>query len=573
MIASPDQKADIILHKGKIITVDAKFSIAEAVAIKEGKFVGVGTDREIQQLVGPKTEVIDLDGKRVVPGFIDGHAHMDREGLKFQFPSLTGKKSIKEILEVIESEVKKKKPGEWVVTMPFGDYPSYFGSEAPEFFEEKRFPNRRDLDGVSPNNPVYLRGIWYYWRKTLPIVSIANSYALQLAGITRDTVPPYEGVEIVKDDQTGEPTGVFLEWDKPDTVEFSLMKVVPRFTHEERVEGLKHSMQRYNAVGTTSMYEGHGISSETLRAYKALWERGDITVRSYLVISPAWDAVPNAEIGEVLRDWTAFAAGIGFGDDRLKVGGIWTSIGNPLPEKIRRKERPYTAWAGYGVDQSLPPERGSLYDLVLATAKAGLRVNAIVALPPLLASYLDALERTNEQIPITDKRFVLQHLGYVTEFQQETIKRLGVVATIIPGSSLWMAGSEIIQEAGEEKINTFIPLKSFVEKGIPFVLSTDNKPLDPLHAFWVAVARKERVTGKVIGPGQKISREEALRALTINGAYLTFEEDIKGSIEPGKLADLVVLSEDILTCPEDEIEDIEVITTMVGGRTVFRKEP
>jgi hypothetical protein len=330
-------------------------------------------------------------------------------------------------------------------------------------------------------------------------------------------------------------------------------------------------MQRYNAVGTTSMYEGHGISSETLRAYKALWERGDITVRSYLVISPAWDAAPDAEIGEVLRDWAAYAAGIGFGDNRLKVGGIWTAIGNPMPEKIRRKERPYTAWAGYGVDQSLPPERGSLYDLVLATARAGLRANGIVALPSLLASYLDALERTNEQIPITDKRFVLQHLGYVTESQQETIKRLGVVATIIPGSSLWMAGSEIIQEASEEKLNTFIPLKSFIEKGIPFVISTDNKPIEPLHAFWIAVARKERVTGKVIGPGQKISREEALRALTINGAYLTFEENIKGSIEPGKLADLVTLSDDILTCPEEEIEDIEVLTTMVGGKIVFRK--
>ncbi|MDP6179170.1 MAG: amidohydrolase, partial [Desulfatiglandales bacterium] len=542
-----------------------------AVAIKEGKFVGAGTDSEIEKLVGPNTEVIDLGGKTVIPGFIDGHAHMDREGLKFQFPSLTGKKSIKEILEVIESEVKKKKPGEWVVTMPFGDYPGYFGSETPEFLKEKKFPNRHDLDRASPNNPVYLRGIWYYWRKTLPIVSIANSYALKLAGITRDTVPPYEGVEIVKDDQTGEPTGVFLEWNQPDTVEFSLMKVVPRFTHEERVEGLKDSMQRYNAVGTTSMYEGHGISSETLRAYKALWERGDITVRSYLVISPAWDAAPDAEIGEVLRDWAAYAAGIGFGDNRLKVGGIWTAIGNPMPEKIRRKERPYTAWAGYGVDQSLPPERGSLYDLVLATARAGLRANGIVALPSLLASYLDALERTNEQIPITDKRFVLQHLGYVTESQQETIKRLGVVATIIPGSSLWMAGSEIIQEASEEKLNTFIPLKSFIEKGIPFVISTDNKPIEPLHAFWIAVARKERVTGKVIGPGQKISREEALRALTINGAYLTFEENIKGSIEPGKLADLVTLSDDILTCPEEEIEDIEVLTTMVGGKIVFRK--
>jgi hypothetical protein len=134
-----------------------------------------------------------------------------------------------------------------------------------------------------------------------------------------------------------------------------------------------------------------------------------------------------------------------------------------------------------------------------------------------------------------------------------------------------VVGSETTKGDSEEKLNTFIPLKSFVEKEIPFVLSTDNVPINPLHAFWVAVVRKERVTGKIIGPGQKISREEALRALTINGAYLTFEEDVKGSIEPGKLADLVVLSEDILTCPDQEIEDIEVLSTMVGGKTVYRK--
>ncbi|MBW1799115.1 MAG: amidohydrolase family protein [Deltaproteobacteria bacterium] len=466
--------------------------------------------------------------------------------------------------------MRKKKPGEWIVTMPIGDYPHYFGTEDPRYLTEKRFPDRWDLDKVSPDNPVYIRGIWYYWRESFPIVSIANSYALKLAGVTKNTKPPYEGLEIVKDPKTGEPTGVFLEWDQPGTVEFTLMNVVPRFTHEDRVTGLKKSMEKYNAVGTTSVYEGHGISSETFRAYKALWEKGEMTVRSYLVFSPAWDAVPGADIGEVLRDWTTFASGVGFGDSMLKMGGMWTSVGNPPTNALRRKSRPYTAWAGYGVDQILPPERGSLDDLVLAAVKAGIRTNAIVPAPAPLSRYLDILERINGQIPINGKRFVLQHTNYVTESQMESIKKLGVVPTMIPSSNLWKSGSEDVKGADMDKINTYFPFKSFREKEIPFVLCTDNNPIDPLHVFWTVVSRQDRVTGKVIVPEQKISREDALMALTINGAYLTFEEDIKGSLEVNKFADLAVLSDDLLTCPEQNIMDIKVLLTMVGGKMVHR---
>jgi hypothetical protein len=568
MSMSSDVKADIILYNGKIVTVEDTLGIGEAVAIKDDRFIGVGSTREIKNFEGTNTEIMDLEGKTVTPGFIDGHAHMDREGLKFLYPSLSGAKSISDLLKIIEQEVKRRKPGEWIVTMPFGEYPFYFGTESPDFFSEKRFPNRYDLDRVSPENPVYIRGIWFYWRKTFPIVSIANSYALRLAGINGKTSPPYKGLEIVKDEKTGEPTGVFKERDQPATLEFSLMKVVPRFTHEDRVAGLKDSMRRYNAVGTTSIYEGHGISSETLRAYKELWEKDEMTVRCYLVLSPAWDAVPGGEIQEVLRDWAAYASGVGFGDYMLKVGGIWTSVGNPITDKIRRVERPYTGWAGFGVDQSLPPERGSLDDLIFAAANAGLRANAITFTAPELEGYLEALERTNEKIPIDKGRFVLQHLTYVSEAQQKRIKRLGIVPTMLPGIIL-VSGSEMVKGKSEDQSDQYIPLKSFLEKDVPFILGTDNKPINPLSPFWAAISRKDQKTGKTIGRKQKISREDALKAITIHGAYLTFEENIKGSIVPGKLADLVILSEDILSCPEHKIEEIKVLRTMVGGKFVY----
>jgi len=210
--------------------------------------------------------------------------------------------------------------------------------------------------------------------------------------------------------------------------------------------------------------------------------------------------------------------------------------------------------------------------LVMAAAKANLRANAITVMTHELDLYLDAFESVNKRIPITNKRFVLQHLGYVTESHQTRIKRLGIVPTLIPSSILWMSGSEMIKGVSADKLTRFIPLKSFVEKGIPFVLCTDNRPINPLHTFWVAVSRIDRITGKVIAPTQKISREDVLKAFTINGAYLTFEEGIKGSIEVGKLADLVVLSDDILTCPEQKIKEINVLSTMVGGKIVYNKD-
>ena len=180
--------ADTVLINGNIVTVDTGFSIVEAIAITDGKFSAVGTSIDISKLAGPATDVIDLKGKTVVPGFVDGHAHMDREGLKHILPSMHGVRSIADILDVIAAEVRNKEDGEWIVTMPIGDYP-YFASGSA-LLVEQRYPTRWDLDQVAPDNPVYIKGIWYYWSGKAPIVSIANSYALRLAGITKDSVPP-----------------------------------------------------------------------------------------------------------------------------------------------------------------------------------------------------------------------------------------------------------------------------------------------------------------------------------------------------------------------------------------------
>ena len=562
--ATLDPAPDTVLLNGRIVTVDAQFTIVEAVAIKDGRFVGLGDSAEMAALAGAATEIRDLEGRTVVPGFIDGHAHMDREGLKFIHPSLDGARSIDEVLQRIEREVAGKAPGEWVVTMPLGDYPYYEGG--PELMAEGRYPNRWDLDRVAPDNPVYIRGIWYAWRGTPPIVSIANSRALELAGITWQTPPPHPGVEIVTD-PSGEPTGVFIEHSTLGTMEFSLMRAAPRFTHAQRVEALRASMRRYNAVGTTSVYEGHGISPVVLRAYKALRDSGEMTVRSTLVVSPAWGAAPGAAIDEVLRDWGAYAGGTGIGDALLKLTGVYTQVGTSAASRIRARERPYPGWAGYGVDQILPRERGSLRELVVAAVRAGLRPHGDA---DDLSEFLDIFFQINERTPIADRRFVLMHVDHATASQQALMKALGVVPTILT-TRLWRDGSARTAGLSGEALDSYLPLRSYVEQAIPFVLVTDNVPIDPLHALWAVVARRDAGTGEIIGAQQRISREDALRALTINGAYLSFDEDDKGSIELGKLADLAVLSEDLFTVPEQRIREIEVLMTMLGGQIVFER--
>ena len=241
-------QADTIFHNGKVLPVSDD-SMQQAVAVHGERILAVGSDSEVLALAGPGTRRVDLRGRTLIPGIVDIHAHMDREGLKNDYPSLAGARSISDVLEVVRREVASKSPGEWVVTMPVGDPPNYIN--IPGGLAEGRYPTRHDLDQVSPDNPVYLRGIWTPWNMP-PSVSVANSVALQMAGIDRDTQSPDETV-VIDRDADGEPTGVFTDYNGYPSVEFTLMRVVPRFTHAQRVEALKESMQIYSSVGPPAL--------------------------------------------------------------------------------------------------------------------------------------------------------------------------------------------------------------------------------------------------------------------------------------------------------------------------------
>ncbi len=555
-----NNSTDVILHNGKVLTVDPTDSTHQSIAILGERIQAVGSDGDVLNLAGPDTQIFDLQGLTIIPGIIDIHAHMDREGLKGIFPSLQGACSIDEILAIIKQEVSTKRPGEWVVMMPIGDPPNYV--DMPESLKEGHWPTRWQLDQVSPDNPVYIKGIWTPWNVP-PSVSIANSMALGLAGIDRDVQSPDPTV-IIERNADGEPNGVFIDNNRYPTVEFTLMKVVPRFTHAQRVSALKESMRAYNSVGTTGIYEGHGVAPESLKVYREVWDANEMTVRADLVISPYWDSVSEAEI-DIVR-WAHSASGQGFGDSMLRTTGIYIQYrGEEFLSRARSAELPYTGWAGFAESYN-PPDR--FRELAHVAARNGLRVNTLVR--GVLDEVLDIFEEVHKEIPIDGKRWVINHVLHTSPEQLEHIQRLGLVVETIPLTELWLRGASFMDDSA--LADGSVAHRSYIEHGVHFGLGTDNKPYNPFITLWSAIARRERKTGRVIGPTQCLTRMEALRAMTMGGAYFSFEENRRGSLEPGKLADLAVLSKDLLTIDDEEIPELRSLLTMVGGKIVYQIE-
>lgn len=542
--------ADLILTGGEVITVDPEFRIAQAVAIVGDRIAAVGSADEVAAVSGLDTRTIDLAGRTAIPGLIDGHAHMDREGLKTVFPSLAGASSIQDVQDRIAALVENASPGEWIVTMPVGEPPNYHG--VPEKLKEGRYPTRWELDEVSPDNPVFIRPIWGYWRHEWPVVSVANSRALAAGGIDRDTEPASDLIEFDKDPATGELTGVIREDTPNPIVELTYFSGMPGFTHNIRVAGLKESMRIYNSTATTSVFEGHGAADEIIDAYLAVEAAGAATVRARLVASPSWSGVAEDEIEPTLAEFAARFGGTGRGSHWLSFDGIHAALGPRPADALRAQAKPYTGWSGFNYDFGLPAEGTT--DYLIAAARHELRIASIGL------ELLEHFEAVNEVVPIADKRWVLAHVARATPDQIERLKRLGIVLTI--------HANEHIHGANADETDAHVPLQSMIEAGLHFALSTDNVPPSMFNPIWLAVTRRCRAGG-VVAPAQKISREAALRAATIEGAYLTFEEDQKGSIEPGKLADMAVLSDSPMTCPEDALKDITVDLTIVGGRVVY----
>jgi predicted amidohydrolase YtcJ len=546
----------LILRNGKIITVNRRFDIAQALAIRDGRIVAVGTDAEIQPLIEAPTRVIDLVGRAAMPGLIDAHAHMDREGLKQALPSLAGVRSIDDVLTRIAAIARDRAPGEWIVTMPLGDPPEF--EEMPGLLREGRFPTRWELDQAAPDNPIFIKPGWGYWRVTLPLVGIANSWALAAAGIDNETKSPATSLEIDRD-ANGRPTGIFRDFNFMPILELTLLRGTPAFDIPTRVRALAASMRTYNSFGTTGVFEGHGVNADVITAYQRV--RADHpTVRATLMLSPAWRTTSADDIATMIRDWGRWLAGRGLGDEWLRVQGLFTEVDTSPEHTLRKAAFPNTGWAGFNY-AGLPAE--AVKALLLECARNGIRVEVIGT------ALLETLAEVARAAPITGQRWILAHVEALDALQLDLVRELGLCITTHTNSAIYKRGAALRDRLGASRLNDIVPLRRLLDAGVPVGLATDNVPVSLWHPIWQVVARIDRTINAPIAPEQALTREEALRCATMGGAYLTFEEDLKGSLEPGKLADVAVLSHDPLTCPLDDLRDTVADMTIVDGKVVF----
>ncbi len=518
--------------------------------------MAVGTADDIAAYRRPQTRSIDLDGRTAIPGIVDAHAHLEREGLKRQRISLEGLRSIGEILNVVRAAAARTPKGEWIVTMPVGDPPYYFGG--PMVLAEHRMPTRYELDGAAPDNPVWISGSFNNWGEP-PGYTALNSLALQKNGVTAATVPTCPGITIIKD-ANGEPTGVIVETNDRPMVEFDILPAVPRFSWQQRLDGIRTSMKLYNAVGTTGIYEGHGSSPQTLALYRTLWERGELNVRASLVVSPSWTS--SAQAMRDLRDLLPYASGQGFGDHWLRVSGVFIGLGgNTAFRNVSLAAMPDTGWSGF---LEYANTLNEYRDYVMAAAELGFRVHTIGS--GNLDKVLAVWDEADQRFGIRNQRWVLEHIEIISAAQLELIKKLNVHVTTIPSKALWKRGPKSGAK-GEGAGERVTPHRTFVEQGIPIAVGTDNVPYSQFFSLWNVTSRESR-TGEIVGPLQRMTVEEALPLLTREGARLSFDEQRRGVLRAGMLADFALLDRDLLSTSLGEIKDVRARTTVVGGRVV-----
>ena len=555
--------ADSVLLNGTVLTVDAAFSRAKAVAMSGGRFVAVGTNAEVKKLIGPDTQVLDVAGRTVVPGFIDTHGHIGLFGLETLAVSLAGTRSIAEIQQRIAHRVQETPPGEWIVTTPVGDPPYFFN--VPNIVQENRFPTRWDLDSVAPNHPVYITAP----TNRVPNSAVLNSQALRLAGITKDTPQP-EQIEIVKDSASGEPTGelrgTLQPIYNPNPFFVELTKLIPKPTYTDRREGIKRLAPDFLAGGTTTLLEAHLNSPEELRAYAELQANGDLPLRIFYTyeIDPSQSLEAITEYFRTI----SFAAGRGFGTDQLKVVGVSIGLDGPYWHGAAVNDAPYPGPFGQKVDpEPLVPWEKYVAILRLA-AEFDLRVHAEAAGRGSIGIALRAMQEAHRVAPINNKRWVIEHVEFPTQEQIAQCRQLGVIPTTAT-NFIWGKGAEVYKRRlGSQYARNAIPLRWWLDAGVPVSQSTDWGPRSALFTLWQSIARQAGLTSETVGPSQRITREEALRIFTNNGAYALWMENELGSIEVGKLADCVVLSDNPLKGKRDTIRDIQVECTIVDGKVV-----
>lgn len=556
--ATAADQADLILHHGKVVTVDRDFSICEALAVKGDRLIRVGTDEEVLKTQGPRTVVIDLGGKMVLPGLIDSHTHPTGASLtEFDHP-IPAMETIRDVLDDVRSRAEALGPGKWIVVR------QVFITR----LQEQRYPTRDELDRAAPRNPVLF--------STGPDASL-NTMAMKLSGIDRNFHPEGPG-KVEKDPTTGEPTGILRNLTR--YVKVSTSERTPSKPDKDR--RLIELFHDYNSVGITSVID-RSASDNAIDQYRRLHEADALTVR--LGISRHVNNLgPLDKILDEIRRTAEHP--LRKGGPRLRIVGIKAFLDGGMLTGSAYMREPWGVSKIYAIDD--PNYRGVLFiprdrlvPMVRAAVESGLQFTAHSVGDGAVHALLDAYEEVNRQTPVAPTRPCVTHSNFMSREAIAKAAKLGAVVDIQP-AWLYLDTRTLAAQFGNDRLRYFQPLHSLFEAGVIAGGGSDHmqkigslrsiNPYNPFLGMWVAISRRARGYEGQLHPEEALTRQQAIQFYTINNAHLLFLEDRIGSLEAGKQADFVVIDRDLLTCPEDEIRQTHALATYLDGKRIFERQ-
>lgn len=540
-VRSAPLQADVVFINGNIYTVNARQPKAQAIAVRAGKIIFVGSNAAVKRFQGAATRVVDLGGNTVVPGLTDSHYHLSGVGAREINLNLEGITNLEAFLAKVKERVDQAKPNEWVTGRGWIE----------TFWTPPVFPTRWDLDRISPSNPVFLVRADGHG-------AVANSAALRIAGITRDTASPFGG-EVMKDKQTGEPTGMLL-----DRAQGLVTRHIPRGDGEETERAILLGIKRSVELGWCQI-QNAGSSWAEVELLKKLYGEGKIKLRIYEAIRG-----PGADAQRLLRE----GAIIGAFDHRLTVRHIKFTIDGALGSKGAALLEPY---ADHDTAGFLTLKEEDLLPLFIEAVRKGIQIETHAIGDRANRVILDLYEKAFKSVPpaqrkVKNPRWRVEHAQIVNPVDIPRFARLGVIPSMQPSHAigdLHFAPSRL----GIKRLEGAYAWQKFIRSG-SIIAGGSDAPVErgePMIEFYAAVARKDQkgFSGEGWHPEEKVTREQALKMFTIWAAYAAFEEKLKGSIEVGKLADLTVLSADIMKIPEADILKTRCVITVIGGEVVF----
>ncbi len=533
---TPAAKADIALLNGNIITMNRKYPQAQAVAIRGNTIIKVGTNKEVGPFIGDKTKVIDLEGKSVIPGLIDAHIHPFRVGRALMGADLDLRGLTKEqILDKVAQRVKETKKGAWITGEGWDQ----------GFWKVKEFPTKYELDVVAPDNPVALSRIdghssWY------------NSQVLQLSNIDKETSDP-DGGRILRD-AYGEPTGMLV-----DDAQGLIKRENPDEGTKDKEAQIKLAMEQFKKWGLTGIHDAYA-DQESLRVYEKLKQEGELTVRVYAMIRAGSDAFP-----EYLSKGPQI-------DNFLTVRSVKMFIDGALGSRGALLFEPYSDLPDTSGLQMMKEEEA--YSMIKRSLEKGFQVCTHAIGDKANNIMLNLYQRALKEDPVENHRFRVEHASVIQKEDLPRFKELSVIPSMQP-VFIGEYGRWSEDRLGPERVINVLPFRQLLDAGVIIAGGTDYIDSDsgnPMVNYYCAVARKSPFgVPKEFCGKEKVTREEALRMLTLDAAYAAFDDNIKGSIEASKLADVVVLNQDLMNIDEEQILDTEVVMTILDGRIIYSR--